>query len=141
MSIKSSILRTVVTVLCMVSMLFISNYQTIEVYAASIDMSAGENFKGKYEGNLRASSGETYGFVILGTYSERLKIGESFYLPVITSNGKRPRFSSDNSKVASVNTYGKITAKKAGTANITAKISNGDLNWGGESLAEHQICN
>lgn len=128
MSIKSSILRTVVTVLCMVSMLFISNYQTIEVYAASAEggMSVEENFKGGYDEHLLGSSGETYGFVILGTYSERLKIGDSFYLPVITSNGKRPRFSSDNSKVASVNTYGKITAKKTGTANITAKISNGE---------------
>ena len=35
-------------------------------------------------------------------------------------------FSSNNSKVASVNTYGKITAKKAGTARITAKIKNGE---------------
>lgn len=100
---KSKILRTTFVVLCMASMLFVSVFHTTEIYGAS-----------------------GYGFVILGTYSAEMKIGDSFYLTAITSNGKKPKFSSDNSKVASVNTYGKITAKKAGTATITAKISNGE---------------
>lgn len=103
MSKKNNILRAAVAALCMISMLFISSYNLKEVYAAS-----------------------GYEFVILGTYSKSLRIGETFYLPVITSTGKKPSFSSSNSRVASVNTYGKITAKKAGQAVVTAKIKNGE---------------
>jgi uncharacterized protein YjdB len=55
-----------------------------------------------------------------------MRIGEEYYLIAVTSTGKKPSFSSSNSTVASVNTYGKITAKKAGTATITAKISGGE---------------
>lgn len=128
MSTKNKILRTVLSVLCMVSMLFVSGFQNTQIYGASITggMSLDSGCFEACEKNLKGSSSDGYGFVILGTYSQRMKIGDSFHLPVITSNGKRPRFSSDNSKVASVNTYGKVTAKKAGTANITAKISNGE---------------
>lgn len=100
---KNKILRTASVVLCMVSVLLISGFHTTEIYGSS-----------------------GYGFVVLGTYAKEMKIGDSFYLAAVTSNGKKPKFSSDNSKVASVNTYGKITAKKAGTAHITAKISNGE---------------
>lgn len=88
-------------VLCMASMLFISNHTAVH-----------------------AASG--YQFVILGNYNKTLKIGDEFQLYAITSNGKKPSFSSSDSKVASVNTYGRITAKKAGTAKITAKIKNGE---------------
>lgn len=90
-------------VFCMVSMLFIFNFFTKEVHAAS-----------------------GYEFVFLGSYRKTMEIGDEFYLVAITSNGKKPSFSSSDSKVASVNTYGKITAKKAGTATITAKIKNGE---------------
>ena len=100
---KNKILRTAFVVLCMVSLLLGSGFHTTEIYGSS-----------------------GYGFVFLGTYAKEMKIGDSFYLAAVTSNGKKPKFSSDNSKVASVNTYGKITAKKAGTAHITAKISNGE---------------
>lgn len=100
---KHNIFRTAFVVLSMVSMLIISGYDSVKVQAAS-----------------------GYGFVILGTYSRTLAVGESFYLPVITSNGRKATFSSSNTKVASVNTYGKITAKKAGSATIRAKIKNGE---------------
>ena len=95
------ILRTAIAVICMVSMLFISDCNT-NVYAAG------------------------YEYVVLTHYSKCMKIGDEFYLTAVTSTGKKPKFSSSDSKVASVNTYGKVTAKKAGTATITAKIANGE---------------
>jgi uncharacterized protein YjdB len=55
-----------------------------------------------------------------------MQIGDEFYLIAVTSTGKTPTFSSSDKTVASVNTYGKVTAKKAGTATITAKITNGE---------------
>lgn len=103
MSMKHNFLRTALAVSCMISMLFLFLHQP-----------------------LRADASSSLGFIVLNTYSETLDIGDEFYLLAITSNGKKPTFTSDNSKVASVNTYGKITAKKAGTAMITAKIKNGE---------------
>lgn len=103
MSTRNNFLRTALAVFCMVSMLFLFMNHPLTTYASS---------------NL--------GFVVLDSYSKTLKIGDEFYLIAITSNGKKPTFTSSNSKVASVNTYGKITAKKAGTAKITAKIKNGE---------------
>ncbi|WP_167954908.1 Ig-like domain-containing protein [Anaerosporobacter faecicola] len=72
----------------------------------------------------KASIGKltTYPFVLLTNYEKTLAIGDSFYLVAFTSNGKSPTYKSSNGKVASVNTYGKILAKKAGTAIITVKI-------------------
>lgn len=70
-----------------------------------------------------ASFSTNFKFVLLSDFSHTLDIGDQFYLAAITSNGKKPTFRSSCSSVASVNTYGKITAKKAGTAVITAKIS------------------
>lgn len=61
-------------------------------------------------------------FVVLSDYTKNLAIADEFYLLAFTSNGKRPSFKSSNSRIASVDTYGKITAKKAGTATITVKI-------------------
>jgi uncharacterized protein YjdB len=60
--------------------------------------------------------------IILNHYSMDLKIGDERYLIAVATNGKTPTFSSSDSSVASVNTYGCITAKKAGTAKITAKV-------------------
>lgn len=94
--------KIAIAIFCMVSMLFISSNSTI-VYASS-----------------------GYEFVLLDTYQKTMKIGDEFYLFAITSTGKKASFSSSNSSVASVNTYGKVTAKKAGTATITAKIKNGE---------------
>ncbi|MEE1318995.1 MAG: Ig-like domain-containing protein, partial [Ruminococcus sp.] len=57
-----------------------------------------------------------------------LGVGESYGIlkTVSPSNAKTSyTWSSSNSSVASVNSSGKVTAKKAGTANITVKTSNG----------------
>lgn len=97
------ILKAAIAAFCMISVLLISDYDTITAYASS-----------------------GYQYVLLDTYSKTLRIGDEFYLLAITSTGKKPTFSSDNSAVASVNTYGKVKAKKAGTATITAKIKNGE---------------
>ena len=61
-------------------------------------------------------------FLVLSQYDLDLDIGNHSYLIAITSNGKLPVWTSSSSKIASVNKLGKITAKKAGTATITAKI-------------------
>ncbi|NBH13759.1 hypothetical protein D3Z36_06100 [Lachnospiraceae bacterium] len=103
MSKKNKFLHTILTMLILTSMLFISMAPPAKAHAAA-----------------------SVGFVILNSYSKTLEIGDEFYLAAFTSNGKKPVFTSSSSKVASVNTYGKITAKRAGTAKITAKIKNGE---------------
>lgn len=101
---KKNFLKSALAVFCMVSMLLFSSYNGITtVYAAS-----------------------GYEYVLLTKYSKTMKVGDEYYLTAITSTGKKPKFSSSDFAVASVNTYGKITAKKAGTATITAKIANGE---------------
>ena len=75
---------------------------------------------------IEADAAPNIGFVFLNAYSKTVNIGDEFYLLAVTSNGRKPTFTSSNSKIASVNTYGKITAKKAGTAKITVKIKNGE---------------
>jgi len=65
-------------------------------------------------------------FVVLNSYEETVSIGDEFYLFAFTSKGKKPVFKSSDSKVASVNTYGLVTAKRNGTAKITAKIKDAE---------------
>jgi len=65
-------------------------------------------------------------FVVLSEYTKNLAVKDEFYLIAITSTGNIATFKSDNSKIASVDTYGKVTAKRAGTATITAKIKNAE---------------
>lgn len=65
-------------------------------------------------------------FVLLSQYKATMSIGDELYLIAVTTSGAMPSFKSSSSAIASVNTYGKITAKKAGTATITAKIKNGE---------------
>lgn len=60
--------------------------------------------------------------IALTSYSKTLSVGDEFYLVAVASNGKQPTFRSSKSSVASVNTYGYVTAKKAGTCKITAKV-------------------
>ncbi len=72
---------------------------------------------------LQADTFGTIPFVIISEYSSTLNIGDEFQLYAVTSNGSLPTFKSSNSKVASVSTYGSITAKSAGTVTITAKIN------------------
>ncbi len=64
--------------------------------------------------------------IILSRYSRTMAIGEEFSLIAVASNGKQPSFKSSKSSIASVNTYGLITAKKAGTCKITAKVKNAE---------------
>ena len=69
---------------------------------------------------------DSLGLVFLSKYRCSVDVGDDFYLIAITSNGDMPKWKSSSSKIASVNTYGKVTAKKPGTATITAKIKNGE---------------
>lgn len=75
---------------------------------------------------VSAASTDTLSFIILSQYKATLDIGEEVYLLAITSNAKQATWKSSNSKIASVNTYGIITAKKYGSAVITAKIKNAE---------------
>lgn len=82
-------------------------------------------FSGDYM-TAKAVSNE-FSYVLLSSYEEVMDIGEECYLFAWTSNGKKPVWKSSDSKVASVNTYGLVTAKRAGTAKITAKISGAEM--------------
>ncbi|MDK2807696.1 MAG: hypothetical protein PWP24_429 [Clostridiales bacterium] len=73
-----------------------------------------------------ASASDILPFIVLSDYQKELAIHEDFSLIAFTSNGTIPKFKSSSSRIASVNTYGKITAKKAGTATITVKIKNAE---------------
>lgn len=87
---------------------------------ASLSISQPISSKSKF------STYSTFPFVVLTEYSKTLDIGDSFYLVAVTSSGKLPTWKSSDSKVASVNTYGKVLAKKAGTTTITAKIKDAE---------------
>ena len=76
--------------------------------------------------NMIRAQAMDYNIVVLSSYNTTLDIGKSFYLAAITSNGKAPTWKSSDSSIVSVNSYGKVTAKKAGTATITAKVSKGE---------------
>jgi uncharacterized protein YjdB len=76
--------------------------------------------------SVSAESFDDLSFIILSQYNATANIGEEIQLFAVTTNGKLPTWKSSNSKVASVNTYGEVTAKKAGTAVITAKIKNAE---------------
>lgn len=71
-----------------------------------------------------AEASNSLSFILLSTYKKTVNIGDEFYIIAITSSGKQPKWSSSSSKIASVNSYGKVTAKKEGTATITAKLKN-----------------
>lgn len=67
-----------------------------------------------------------FAFVILSQYSADAAIHDEFYLIAVTSDLSLPTWKSSNSSIASVNTYGKVTAKRPGSAVITAKIKNAE---------------
>lgn len=76
--------------------------------------------------SISAKASDSITFVILTQYKATVDIGEEFYIIAVTTNGSLPSWKSSDSRVASVNTYGKVTAKKAGTATITAKVKNAE---------------
>lgn len=59
--------------------------------------------------------------IILSCYSRTMKIGQEFRLRAITSNLSIPNFSSSKRSIASIDSTGQITAKKAGTCKISVK--------------------
>lgn len=61
-------------------------------------------------------------FIILSQYDTTVNIGDEFYIIAFTSTGKKVTWESSDSKIASVNKYGKVTAKKSGAAVVTAKM-------------------
>ncbi len=88
-------------------------------------------------GTLAEGYAEYFGFkfadgskaksVTLNRNTLTLGVGESYTLikTVKPSSAANCSWSSSNSSVASVNSNGKVTAKKAGTANITVKTASG----------------
>lgn len=74
----------------------------------------------------KKASAKTVCFVVLNCYNRTMKIGEERYLVAVSSDGSLPSFKSSKSSIASVNTYGLITAKSAGTCKITAKVRGGE---------------
>lgn len=103
MSRKRHLFMILCTFICMSLMLIFSNVTTRTTYGAT-----------------------GYSFLVLSNYSKSLNVGGQFYLVAVASNGKAPTFSSSNSSVASVNAYGRVTAKKAGNTTITAKVKGGE---------------
>lgn len=59
--------------------------------------------------------------IVLTAYSRTMKIGQEFRLHAITSNLSIPSFSSSKRSIASVDSTGLITAKKAGSCKISVK--------------------
>lgn len=73
-----------------------------------------------------AFSLDSFPFIILSQYDTTIDIGDEFHIGAITSTGKNPTWKSSDSKIASVNTYGIVTAKKSGSVVITAKIKDAE---------------
>lgn len=65
-------------------------------------------------------------FVILSRYKATMDVGDSLPLLAVSTNGQWPTFKSSKPSVAYVDAYGIITAQKAGTAIITAKVRRGE---------------
>ncbi|MDD6213532.1 MAG: Ig-like domain-containing protein [Clostridiales bacterium] len=61
-------------------------------------------------------------FIFLSDSSLSLSIGDEYAMCAVFSGGRMPTWKSSKSSIASINTYGRITAKKDGTCTITAKI-------------------
>lgn len=75
---------------------------------------------------ISALSLNSLDYILLSQYKANMDIGDEFFLIALTTNGKAATWKSSNSSIASVNTYGVVTAKKSGTAIITAKIKNAE---------------
>lgn len=64
--------------------------------------------------------------ILLNSYDEALSIGEEFQLYTVFATGLKVTYKSSDSRIASVDTYGLVTAKKPGKVKITAKIKNAE---------------
>ena len=72
------------------------------------------------------ASASNISYILLSTYSKTLNIGDVHGIIAFTSTGKKPTWKSSDTKVASVDAYGNVTAKRAGTTLITSKIKNAE---------------
>lgn len=80
--------------------------------------------KTKDGSNIKATCKVTVSDIKLNKTKATLKIGNSLTLKAtVTGNSQKVTWWSSNWKVASVSKTGKVTAKKAGTATITAKAN------------------
>lgn len=59
--------------------------------------------------------------ILLSDYIKEMNVGDEYYLFAYSTDGRIPKFSSSDRKIATVDTYGRITAKKAGNCTITVK--------------------
>ena len=69
------------------------------------------------------NSNDNISKISLNKTKKTLVVGEKFTLKVKGKNKKAKWWKSSNTKVATVNSNGKVTAKKKGTAEITAKVA------------------
>lgn len=76
---------------------------------------------------VSAATSKTYPIIILSQYSASLSVGEEFLLVAVASHGKLPSFKSSNSKIASVDVYGRVTAKQAGSCRIRVKAASSEV--------------
>ncbi len=67
-------------------------------------------------------------FVVISDKTKTLSVGDEFQLVCFTLSGKLPSFKSSKSSIVSVNSYGRITAKRPGSVKITAKVKGHEAN-------------
>lgn len=72
--------------------------------------------------SISSSAASSNSWIFLNDYEETLKIHDTYQLFAFAYGKGDVTWKSSSSSVASVDTYGLVTAKKAGTAKITAKI-------------------
>ncbi len=73
---------------------------------------------------VSAFSSNSIEFILLSEHQITADIGDEVYLFAVTTTGDNVKWKSSDSKIASVDKYGVIKAKKAGTATIIAKLKN-----------------
>ncbi len=70
-------------------------------------------------GQTSAIHAKSVDFIVLSSYDMTLNIGDEAFITAF-STGNVPKFKSSDRKIATVNSYGKVTAKSNGTCKITA---------------------
>lgn len=70
---------------------------------------------------MQSASAAKTPWIVLSKYSNTMKIGQEFYLNAVTSDLSIPTYSSSSRAIASVDSYGLVSAKKAGTCRISVK--------------------